>query len=169
MNSILIKRYFKNICSNLALCTVILIVSVYSIRAIPLAEYRQNVHQAMIALDALQSSGARERLANESATLAEVRRLLPVSQKIELIDQSTLEVHNDWLEIKLKEYQNAAGSTETKTKILLAAAEQLGAIENRLVELEKAAAGNYSKNSDKQKLDEILRRPEFKKPESTLR
>ncbi|MEP6925063.1 MAG: DUF4129 domain-containing protein [Pyrinomonadaceae bacterium] len=144
---------------------VIILCSV-SVQAISLVQYRQNVHRAAIALDALQSSEVKERAISQFAVLREVRNLLPANQKIEIGNGETFEADNAWLETSLRDYENAPAATPAteRTRFLQAAAERLGAIEDRLKELESAQSVAKTNNADKQKLDEILRRPEFQKP-----
>lgn len=137
--------------------------------AVSLVKYKQNVSDAGVLLDSLQPSDEfatqRERTENEVAALQNVRRMLPPKQQIEFDGAGSVEVDNAWLETSLKEFEKTSSGSKERQEILRQMTERLGAIEERLTELEKAQASGKSKNDNKQKLDEILRRPEFQKPD----
>ena len=139
------------------------------IEAIPLANYRENISEAGILLDSLQfmepESTDKESVAEERATLREVRRLVPASQTIEFAN-SSIETDNGWLEKDLQTFEKMPSSDEKRSEFLQQITERLGAIEDRLTALETASTSERaSSNENKKKLDEILSRAEFKKPE----
>lgn len=136
-----------------------------AISAIPLAQYRQNVRLAQSNLETFESLSARARDARQILAFREIRRLLPVSQKVEIDGNADFETDNSWLETSLANYENASPAADAERRQnLLAILERLEAIEERLKEVETAQAVAKTQNADKQKLDEILRRPEFQKP-----
>lgn len=142
----------------------IIFLCAHSIWAIPLAQYRRNIHEAATALDDLQSLTVKERAARQAVTFREIRKLLPAKQKIELGNNGgniDFETDNSWLETSLASYENS--SAAERAQILPAVSERLGAIEDRLEEIENAQTVANTQDADKQKLDEILRRPEFQK------
>ena len=149
------------------LAVVISVLSVSSGLAIPLAKYRENIQEAGYWIEDLIYLNEKERAAQLNETIKKVRTLLPLSQKVESGNGASIEVNNAWLESKLKELI-APESKSKQEQILTEIAEQLLAIDNRLEEFETAQAVNLSKNDDKQKLGEILKRPEFQKPEKSL-
>lgn len=133
--------------------------------ALPLAQYRQNIHQAATEIYALQSAEEQTRSsADQAAVLRTIRKLLPVSQKIEINSNADFDTDNSWLEASLKNYEKTLPTAPERTEILQSAAERLSALEDRLKELEAAQNAPNASNADKQKLDEILQRPEFQKP-----
>ena len=135
-----------------------------SIWALPLVQYRQNIHQATMEIDALQSAEEQVSPSGQSAVLQRIRKLLPVRQTIEIGHNADFEADNSWLETSLKNYEKALPLAAERAPILQSAADRLSAIEDRLTELETAQTAANGQNADKQKLDEILRRPEFQKP-----
>jgi hypothetical protein len=142
--------------------------SAISIRAIPLRQYRENVSRAVVLLVSMQSPEAdltaTELVENERAVLAEVRRLVPKTQKVEFKD-SAIETDNRWLEQDLQTLEKLTAEGENRFEFLRQTTEKLGAIRDRLNEFDDAETNAAGKNENKQKLDEILSRPEFKKPE----
>ena len=148
--------------NRFALAAAIFLFCASSTQAIPLAEYRQNVRNTAQALESLQKAVAGKGAANVAGTLNYVRQQLPAGQKVEL-QNGEFDIDNSWLEASLKEIE--AAPREKQSELLQAAGERLGAIEQRLRELEAAQAAARSKSEDKQKLEEILRRPEFQKPQ----
>ncbi|HEY0545558.1 MAG TPA: DUF4129 domain-containing protein [Pyrinomonadaceae bacterium] len=139
-------------------------------RAIPLSTYRERVHQSMIALDTLQTvdedTHDAARQDRVSATLAEVRRLLPPSETVEL-DNASMRVDNKWLADALRNYEGLhASASARRTEVLTEITERLGALEKSLTELENAqakAAGAQTKDEEKAHLSNILRRAEYAK------
>lgn len=132
----------------------VFILCAVSILAVPLAEYRGNVQKAANLLKELPTRP------DKNEVLSEVRRLITPQQKIELPDGTSLDADNAWLETNLREIEKAKPSDLSAA--VMQTTERLGAITDRLTELETAQeAALRSKNEDKQKLDEILRRPEF--------
>ncbi len=136
-----------------------------SVQALPLAQYRQNIHQAAVEIYALQSAEEQATSAVQSSVaLQSIRKMLPVRQKIEIGNNADFETDNTWLETNLKNYEKTLPTAPERSQILQTVAERLSAIEDRLKELETAQTVANAQNADKQKLDEILRRPEFQKP-----
>lgn len=131
--------------------------------AIPLEKYRQNIGEAKAALEDLQEVYYLEDEPTEFAQEAKrIQKLIPAVQTVETADKTSLETDNGWLETELKAV-DATDSVDDKLVKLNHIAERLGAIENRLAELEKANAAMTAKNDDKQTLNEILRRAEYQK------
>ncbi|HEX8264957.1 MAG TPA: DUF4129 domain-containing protein [Pyrinomonadaceae bacterium] len=166
-----IEFFSKNLFSTARLALFLaafFLFSAISILAIPLRQYRENVSNAIVRLDSMQSSEddltAAESIENERLLFKEVRRLVPATQKVELAD-SAIEINNAWLEQDLQTLEALTAKGENRSQFLRQTAEKLGAIRDRLDELLEAQSAASSKNENKQKLDEILRRPEFQKPE----
>ena len=155
----------KDFAPPVLMILVVVFLCADSVRALPLAQYRQNVHQATAEIYALQSAEEQSRSISQSfAVVQTIRKLLPVRQKIEIGNNADFETDNSWLETSLKNYEKTLPAAPERALILRSAADRLSAIEDRLKELETAQTVANAQNADKQKLDEILQRPEFQKP-----
>lgn len=135
------------------------------VRAIPLQTYRERVHHSIIALDALQNidEDARDATRGEriTATLADVRRLLPTAETVEW-NGASLQVDNRWLAAALQNYEGLKASPAARRNaVLTEVTERLGALEGALTELEKAQAGAQTKDEEKARLSSIMRRAEY--------
>jgi hypothetical protein len=146
-----------------------LLLSMFSINAAPLAEHQKNVQTAR-ALTAELSDYIDETetfddidAEYEKEIIAKIRGALPAAEKIEW-QGATIENGNEWLAAELTIYANEKNLTK-RSEILDSIGERLGALEEKLVELENAVAADRTKDEDKQKLAEILRRAEYQKPE----
>ncbi len=144
---------------------------------ISLAEYRERIGQATIALDSLSSFdevlSEREAAARTGSTLREVRRAVPPKLVVEWNGAPT-EVNNAWLDDALKEYEksstHAKGGDEALSRAgraeqLARITERLHALGERLDEVLKgtAAGATRSKDEEKARLASILRRSEYNK------
>ena len=94
---------------------------------------------------------------------ANVRKTIPPVETIEL-RSSTVETQNAWLQEELDKLEKQSDTSE-QIKTLSGISERLSSIEDRVKELVEATAAPRSKDEDKQKLNEILSREEYKKPE----
>ncbi len=138
--------------------------------AATLAQYSENISYAkdltieMLYPDAENMSAA-EYLKFERETLSEIRKALPKNEKVEWRETS-IETDNQWLSDKLDVLENEAENSSKREQILTEIYERLDAIELKLEELENPSTQIRTKDEDKQKLAEILRREEFQKPEA---
>jgi hypothetical protein len=160
-------NFVKRILTIAALCLLFLPLNIF---AKTLAEYRAGVKSA---------AGSTQDLADyidevlddadlidneyERETLAEIRKALPASEKVEW-EGTSVETGNQWLEAKLKTFEEETNDWTKRRLILKDIVERLSAIEAKINQLENPAASNRSKDEDKRKLAEILRRPEYQKP-----
>lgn len=115
-------------------------------------------------LDRVKDNAALKNAQYERETLADIRKNLPATGKVEW-DGNSIETGNQWLEAKLKAFEEETGNYSKRRLILTEVGERLRAIEAKIAELKKAAADTRTKDEDKQKLAEILRRVEYQKPE----
>ena len=92
-----------------------------------------------------------------------IRRNIPASEKVE-INGTAVETSNGWLGAELSSLEKESSDTGRK-QILSNISDRLAAIESRVSELESASSAATTKDQDKQKLNEILSRPEYQKPE----
>jgi hypothetical protein len=147
-----------------ALVFALMIIS-WQARAATIAEYRDRVSQAATVVQRLRSDAYRdnslERDAFIDGELTRVRTLLPARETV-LLNGQTIEVDNSWLHETLSRYE--------KEKIYRSKGEEiLGRIHERLqalmVRVDEMQAGKppSDKDSDKARLAEILRRPEYAK------
>ena len=135
-------------------------------------QYRENIGYAKdLTIELLypdaENLSAAEFLAFERENLTEIRKALPKNEKIEWRETS-IETDNQWLNEKLDSFESEAKNSPEREQILTEIYERLDAIELKLDELEKPAAETRTKDEDKQKLAEILRREEFQKPEAKI-
>ena len=94
---------------------------------------------------------------------ARVRKAIPANESME-VRGTTVETQNRWVQIELDKFENAVGQAD-EVRILSGISERLSSVEKEVDELEKATAGVRTKDEDKRKLNEILSREEFQKPE----
>lgn len=99
----------------------------------------------------------------ESDVIAEIKKSLPPTEKIEW-KATVAETGNQWLYDKIGEFQNEKDRAK-RINILSAIDERLWALESDVKVLEEAVAAERTKDEDKQKLAEILRREEYQRPE----
>ena len=98
----------------------------------------------------------------EKQSLAEIRKKIPPSEKIEW-KNSVIETDNRWLTEKLNEFENEPKDSNKREEILTEISERLDAIGKKVEELENPPISERTKDEDKQKLAEILKREEYKK------
>lgn len=135
--------------------------------AADLADYQKRVRSARAGIQSLQSNLALEEAGEEpneptSAIFAEVRKLIPNSEKIET-GSGMIETNNQWFADRLKAAEAETDLTK-RAEILQEIEGRLAVLGVRLQELEQAAAAERSKDEEKRKLSEILSRPEYQKP-----
>lgn len=116
-------------------------------------------------LDRIKGDARLRNIEYERQILADIRKNLPPTEKVEW-EGNYIETGNQWLEARLKAFEEESGNLPNQRSIMTEVSEQLQAIEAKISELENAAALDRSKDEDKQKLAEILRRLEFQKPEA---
>ena len=134
-----------------------------------LADYRQRIEKA-VESNADLLAYTEENLLEperdvefEREMLAAIRAAVPATEKIEW-QGSAVETSNGWIEEKLKAFETETSDWNRRRTILSEVGERLAALETKLEELEKAGAADRSKDEDKRKLAEILRREEYQKP-----
>ena len=132
-----------------------------------LAQYRQKVKEANEAVNYLnypeEYLSEAENIAQQRSILKEIRTKLPPLERVELKD-ANFEVNHDWLYEKLKQFEDEPYRSTKRSGIVNEISARLSALENKLDELEKQESGAKTKDENKRKLDEILRRAEYQKP-----
>ncbi|MEJ7624986.1 MAG: DUF4129 domain-containing protein [Pyrinomonadaceae bacterium] len=127
-----------------------------------LSDYRTRVESALVATDDLLQ---RPDLDNPVALRNGARRIatsIPSSERIEW-PGGDVETQNQWLTEALVRLESASDVAE-RSQILTEISERLSGILESVAALESAAATAASKDEEKQKLAEILRRDEYQKP-----
>ena len=134
------------------------------------AEYKKNVESAnglisdLYYTEAEDFSSLADYQSFERETIKEIRQNLPGAENIEW-QGATVETGNQWLIDKLETYQKEPVDSSKREMILTEINERLDALEQKLAELENPAISNLTKDEEKQKLAEILKREEYAKPE----
>lgn len=132
---------------------------------ITLGDYKEKVNAARSLVSEAETElndgvGDQSRL---RALVRYIREKFPASEQVEW-DGGTVETSNAWLLEKNTALENDSLS-KTRRSVLVEMREYLSAISFKLHELEQAAAPARTKDEDKQKLAEILRREEYQKPQ----
>jgi Domain of unknown function (DUF4129) len=150
---------------NLILCLFILQTGVFGST---LTQYHQKIKDVTESVGYLnypeEYLSEAENVAQQREILKEIRTKLPPSEKIELKD-TNFGVKHDWLYEKLIQFENEPYGSIKRTPIIDEILERLSALEVKIIELEKQEFSQRSKDEEKQKLEEILRRAEYQKPE----
>jgi hypothetical protein len=131
--------------------------------------YKQRIQDAHNELQGLLSytegvgEGNTRHIDIENRVVSDVKKSLPVSEKIEWLG-SAAETDNKWLHERLDAYQSES-DIEKRLAIVQEAEERVGALLAKVTELESPPVADRTKDEDKQKLGEILQREEYKIPE----
>jgi hypothetical protein len=128
--------------------------------------YLQQIDFANDHISALLESVAKSELSrrdteHENYLIAQIGRTLPRSETVEW-PGSSVETSNEWLYDEMEAFANAADPSK-RALILTGISERLTALSERIEELNELTVGSRSKDEDKQKLAEILRREEYQK------
>lgn len=132
------------------------------------AQYRENIAHlkddlsSLLAPDDGRTDAEREKFIDEISE--ELAELFPPKQKIEW-PAGTVETDSRWLVERFAEFKKLPPEAPERRQILAEIYERLDAVERKLIELENAAVSGPSKDDEKQKLAEILRREEYARPE----
>jgi Domain of unknown function (DUF4129) len=130
------------------------------VAALPIAEYQEDLKNAIAALDTLaqidedEGAGAYEIRLNE--TIEIVRAAFPQTDTIEW-EGDVYNIDNSWLHKALDELKASVGAPEKLEQIT----ETLHAIEARVAERQNPSGYVDSKAQTKSKLETILARPEY--------
>lgn len=125
-------------------------------------DYKKRVESARFTTERLISRLDAPEPDLERELVAEILRELPANETIEWPGGSVV-TENGWLAARLKVFSDESDRS-TRGAILLEISERLLAILVSTGELQNAAGLDRSKDEDKQKLAEILRREEYQTP-----
>jgi hypothetical protein len=132
------------------------------------ADYRHRVSDVIAVLEQLQAahdnedSSSREHI---NSIVARIRGELPVKETVTLAAKSVV-VDNTWLHEALQDYEKTSNGRLQRAAALARIEERLLALDERLEEVQRGKPAANDKDSDKGRLAEILRRPDFNKPAS---
>ena len=93
----------------------------------------------------------------------QIRRNFPASERIES-EGGAIETSNGWMLERAGRLENE-GDPQTQLLTVVEIREYLSSVSFKLDELQQAARSEHTKDQDKQKLAEILRREEYQKPQ----
>jgi hypothetical protein len=155
----------KSLISCFALSLFTLLAAAGRVDGTTLANYRERVANAATALERLKLSYAEQDLSlrqqSIAATVAQVRANLPAKEAV-VSNGERVEVDNAWLQDALRDYEKTDWADQRTAEALARIAERLRALEARLIEVETGKPADMaSKDDNKARLAEILRRPEF--------
>lgn len=131
-----------------------------------IAAYQEKVRKAredIYSLIAFSEEADAESRNGEKEILERLRSQFSKGERIEW-DGRSIEVKHDWLLSGLEEFTSAEDAYE-KGELGARLNARLDSIGAKLNELRNARSGERSKDEDKQKLGEILSRPDFLKPQ----
>ena len=126
-----------------------------------LADYQKRIESAELISKELVEIVANDDKEFEMEKIKELRGLVPNSEKIDL-PAGSVETDNSWLATDLDQFA-AEPNTGKRVATLTAISERLAAISGSAKELNSAISGERTKDQDKQKLADILQRPEYQK------
>jgi hypothetical protein len=141
---------------------VVMVAGSDVVRAVSVSEYQQNLKKVITALDTLMQSDEDETQAEFSArfdeTLSAVRSALPETVTVDC-GEAFCTVDNSWLHEDLRAVEKAVDADwDVQLGHVI---EKLRSIEERVARLQNPTLSSPANASDKQKLSEILSRPEY--------
>lgn len=146
---------------------LLLLTGSASAQAMPLDEYKARISTVMVeiagASEPVKAETAEEHSERLRRAFNSARRAVPTDEIIEWEGGRT-HVNNSWLEEELKSFSQLSPADPRGPIILARVIERLGALQDRLSELErsdKTAAATLSKDQEKARLEAIMRREEF--------
>jgi hypothetical protein len=138
------------------LVTVLLLGGVTAFGA-NVEDYQQRVTRAAILAEDLAKTGR-----NDADAISEIRRILPASETVEW-QGGSVETDNRWLVSELDAFIDESNAAERRRR-MTGIFERLTAIAETMDNIKRAEAAGATKDENKQKIGEILRRPEYQKP-----
>lgn len=142
----------------------VMLMCLACVRAATLAEYRRRISDGLVAIQQLQLSsvhGDSRPEQSRQTTIARLRTLLPAKEAV-LLEGQTIAVDNSWLHDALDEYEKILGGHGGGNEVLTRIGERLLALGQRMDEIQKGTKA-VSKDEEKGRLAEILRRAEYQK------
>ncbi|HUF03351.1 MAG TPA: DUF4129 domain-containing protein [Aridibacter sp.] len=161
------KEILKTIRSpKTAILAAMLLVCVSAGLGKSVEEYREEVTHLREDFAALLTQSPDEEPAEferfENEVFAEVREFVSERDAVSFAG-SEIDADNKWLLEKIDEYRSGSKTDEERAAILAAVFERLGAIENKLYEIQRARGEPATKDENKRKLSEILSGEEYRR------
>jgi hypothetical protein len=141
------------------LIVILFLASAVTAAAATPADYRQRVESALTDANELLANIDSGDAAYERQQIQRIRREIPASERIEW-PTGSVETQNPWLHQALDDLAQSTDPAARK-RTITGISQRLDALALSIAELESAARTGPSKDADKQKLGEILRRPEY--------
>jgi hypothetical protein len=126
-------------------------------------DYKRRIDKVRPYVEELRENLSGSEAESERQTVEVILQAIPATEKIEW-HGGRIETDNQWLKTSLDEFLKET-SSEKREVILNSVGERLDAISESVGELDKAIEAESTKDSDKQKLAEILAREEYQKRE----
>lgn len=127
-------------------------------------DYRQRLDKAKNLVDELRDYLGDNDAESEYQTVEIILQAIPQGEKVTW-QGGSIDTDNEWLKISLYQFLDEK-DLEKRGAMLSAISDRLAAISSSVGELDKAIRSESTKDSDKQKLAEILAREEYQKPQS---
>jgi len=146
-----------------ALFVLTLLMSSARADATTLTDYRERVARAAAAMERLGPTYSEDLFSREqhiASTLAEVRDILPAKEAVAVAGER-IEVDNQWLHEDLRDFEKMNHADRKTAQSVERIAERLRALEVRLTEVESANSSAATRDENKARLAEILRRREY--------
>lgn len=147
----------------LGICFVLLLLLTGRAGAATLADYRHRVSKAIAVIEQLSAASGHDDQPlqeNYAPSIARIREDLPATETVLLNSQSVV-VDNSWLHQALQDCEDNSNTRAQRVEALIRIEERLRALDERLEEMQTGKPAASDKDSDKGKLAEILRRPDF--------
>ncbi len=153
----------KTIFWQRSIAVVIIVFAFVSVTsaASTIKDYKDRLESAAEDLSELSGITYGEEIQYTKEMIAEIYDHIPATEEIEW-NGGSVTTDNKWLRERFSSFENARDISE-RNLILADVNERLEVLILELGNLEAAAADENSKDADKQKLAEILQRPEYKK------
>lgn len=148
---------------SLMFCAILPVILSTAIFGATLEEYKENIAHLQEDVVYLLAPAENETAAGIKDFEDEIAEELQELTKLKVEHEGTsIETDNKWL---VEKFQQIKKEPAKRRAILTEISERLAAIQQKITELETAAASNRSKDEEKRKLAEILQREEYRKPE----
>lgn len=142
----------------------ILVMAWTSTTAITLEEHKTRANTTLALAQEAEFNISEGEGGDVSRFVGHLRSSFPPTEKIEWYG-GTVDASNEWLLRRTSDLEKASDD-QTRLPIVREMREYLATVAFKLAELETTAAAERTKDEDKRKLAEILRREEYQKPQT---
>ena len=146
-------------------CAIVFGICFFSIASLAttIEEFKTKVDAARSAVEQMEGQVRAQEPTDMRSLTEKLRRDFPLSERIEW-NGGAVETSNNWLLEKTRELDQATGKND-RLLVISELREHLSSISFKLDELKNTASSERTKDEDKRKLAEILRREEYQKPQ----